>query len=54
MFVLIRLILIVVRGYAGSAFACCQFSESTNPTLICEMLFVRNFVDARAIEWGVK
>jgi hypothetical protein len=54
MFVLIRSMWIVVRGYAGNAFAGWRFSESTYPTSICEMLFARNSVDAAAIEWGAK
>ena len=44
--------MIVVRGYAGNAFAGWRFSESTYPTSIREMLFARNSVDAAAIEWG--
>jgi hypothetical protein len=48
MFVLIR----SMRGYAGNAFAGWRFSESTYPTLIVDMLFVRNSVDAAGIEWG--
>ena len=49
MFVLIKMV-----GYVGNAFAGWQFSESKYPTLIYEILFARNFVDATAIEWRAK
>ena len=52
MFVLIRSMWIVVRRYAGNAFAGWPFSGSTYPTLICEMRFVRNSFDPAAIGWG--
>ena len=55
MFVLIRLIVIVVRTYAGNAFAGWQFSESTYPTLIYQIPLAQNYSGATsAIEWGAK
>jgi hypothetical protein len=54
MFVLIRPMLVVTRRCAGKAFAGWQFSESTYPTSICEILFARNFIDATAIEWRAR
>jgi hypothetical protein len=55
MFVLIRLIVIVVRAYAGNAFAGWQFSESTYPTLIYQIPLAQNYFGATsAIEWGAK
>ena len=55
MFVLIRLIVIVVRTYAGNAFAGWQFSESTYSTLIYQIPLAQNYFGAtRAIEWGAK
>ena len=54
MFVLIRLIVIVVRAYAGNAFAGWQFSESTYPTLIYQIPLAQNFGATSAIEWGAK
>jgi hypothetical protein len=44
MFVLIRLISIVVRGYAGKAFVGWQFWKSIVPALPCEIPFARNFL----------
>ena len=44
MFVLIRLILIVVRAYAGDAFAGWQFLESTYPTLIHQIQLALNYL----------
>jgi hypothetical protein len=43
MFGLIRLIVIVVRAYAGNTFAGWQFSELTCPTLIYQMPFAKNY-----------
>jgi hypothetical protein len=54
MFILIRSMLIVVRGDAGNVFAGWRLSESTYRTLIFEMLFARNSIDVTAIEWGAK
>jgi hypothetical protein len=55
MFVLIRLIVIVVRAYAGNAFAGWPFSESTYPTLIYQIPLAQNYFGATsAIEWGAK
>lgn len=55
MFVLIQLIVIVVRAYAGNAFAGWQFSESTYPTLIYRIPLAQNYFGATsAIEWGAK
>ena len=55
MFVLIRLIVIVVRAYAGNAFAGWQFSESAYPTLTYQIPLPQNYFAATsAIEWGAK
>jgi uncharacterized caspase-like protein len=55
MFVLIRLIVIVVRAYAGNAFAGWQFSESMYPTSIYQIPLGQNYFGAtRAIEWVAK
>jgi Caspase domain len=55
MFVLIRLIVIVVRAYAGNAFAGWHFSESTYPALIYQIPLAQNYFGATgAIEWGAK
>ena len=51
MFGLIRLIVIVVRAYAGNAFAGWQFSELTYPTLIHQIPLAQNyFGETSAIE----
>ena len=55
MFVFIRLNVIVVRAYAGDAFAGWQFLESMYPTLIHQIRLALNYFGATgAIDCGTK